>query len=99
SGGVVLALIDLDSFRDVNDTHGRSGGDALMKNIAERLHACLPPGAIFGRFEDDEFAVIMASQDIRTAAVLGESLRASLSRPIFMEQDWQISAGIGIAEA
>jgi len=99
SGVVVLALIDLDSFRDVNDTHGRSGGDALMKSVAERLHACLPAGAMFGRFEDDEFAVIMPSLDIRTAAVLAESLRASLSRPIFMEQDWQISAGIGIAEA
>jgi diguanylate cyclase (GGDEF)-like protein len=99
SGSVVLALIDLDGFRDVNDTHGRSGGDALMKQIAERLQAALPPGAQFGRFEDDEFAVIMESDDSRGAVSLAESLRGSLSLPIFMEQNWQVTAGVGIAQA
>jgi diguanylate cyclase (GGDEF)-like protein len=98
-GVVVLALIDLDGFREVNDTHGRAGGDALLKSIAERLQAGLPPGAQFGRFDDDEFAVIMASDDIQAADALAESLRASLIRPIFMEQNWQITAGIGIAQA
>jgi diguanylate cyclase (GGDEF)-like protein len=99
SGIVVLALIDLDSFREVNDTHGRSGGDALMKNVADRLQSSLPAGAQFGRFEDDEFAVILASDDLRGATALAETLRGSLSRPIFMEQNWQITAGVGIARA
>jgi len=99
SGAVVLALIDLDSFREVNDMQGRSGGDALMKAIADRLRTNLPAGAQFGRFEDDEFAVVMASDDQRCAAVLAESLRAALSRPLFMEQNWQITAGIGLAQA
>jgi diguanylate cyclase (GGDEF)-like protein len=99
SGNVVLALIDLDGFRDVNDTHGRSGGDALMRQIAERLQAALPPGAQFGRFEDDEFAVVMESDDIHGAATLAESLRGSLSLPIFMEQSWQVTAGVGVAQA
>jgi diguanylate cyclase (GGDEF)-like protein len=99
AGVVVLALIDLDGFREVNDTHGRAGGDALLKNIAERLSASLPPGAKFGRFDDDEFAVILTSDDIHAASALAESLRASLLRPIFMEQNWQITAGIGIAQA
>jgi diguanylate cyclase (GGDEF)-like protein len=99
SGVVVLALIDIDGFREVNDTHGRDGGDALLKNIAERLKSGLPAGAQFGRFDDDEFAVILASENIQAAAALAESLRACLIRPIFMEQNWQISAGIGIAQA
>jgi diguanylate cyclase (GGDEF)-like protein len=98
-GSVVLALIDLDGFRDVNDTHGRSGGDALMRQIAERLQAALPPGAQFGRFEDDEFAVIMESDDVHGAVTLAESLRGSLSLPIFMEQNWQVTAGVGVAQA
>jgi diguanylate cyclase (GGDEF)-like protein len=99
SGVVALALIDPDGFREVNDMHGRSGGDALMKTIAERLATSLPDGAQFGRFEDDEFAVILASDDTRAATALAETLRASLSRPIFMEQNWQVTAGIGIAQA
>jgi diguanylate cyclase (GGDEF)-like protein len=99
SGIVVLALIDLDGFREVNETQGRAGGDALMTSIAERLQSGLPQGALFGRFEDDEFAVVMTSDDSRAPALLAETLRAALSRPIFMEQNWQISAGIGIAQA
>jgi diguanylate cyclase (GGDEF)-like protein len=58
TGVVVLALVDLDGFREVNDTLGRSGGDALLTGIAEHLKAGLPPGAILGRFEEDQFAVI-----------------------------------------
>ena len=99
SGIVVLALIDLDGFREVNETQGRAGGDALMTSIAERLQSGLPQGALFGRFEDDEFAVVMTSDDVRAPALLAETLRAALSRPIFMEQNWQVSAGIGTAQA
>ncbi|HUD88388.1 MAG TPA: bifunctional diguanylate cyclase/phosphodiesterase [Xanthobacteraceae bacterium] len=99
SGIVVLALIDLDGFREVNETQGRAGGDALMISIAERLQSALPEGALFGRFEDDEFAVVMTSDDAHAPALLAETLRAALSRPIFMEQNWQVSAGIGIAQA
>jgi diguanylate cyclase (GGDEF)-like protein len=99
SGTVVLALIDLDGFRDVNDSQGRSGGDALMRQVAERLQVSLPPNVQFGRFEDDEFAAIMESDNGDDAAMLAESLRGSLSRPIFMEQNWQVTAGIGIAQA
>jgi diguanylate cyclase (GGDEF)-like protein len=98
-GIVVLALIDLDGFREVNDSYGRGGGDALLKSIAERLSSGLPPGAKFGRFDDDEFAVVFASADVHAASTLAEALRASLIRPIVMERNWQVTAGIGIAEA
>ncbi len=99
AGVVVLALIDLDGFREVNDTEGRAGGDVLLRSIAGRFNDGLPAGAKFGRFDDDQFAVILASDDVDAASALAEALRASLERPIFMEQNWQISAGIGIAEA
>ena len=99
SGVVVLALVDLDGFREVNDTLGRSGGDALLKSIAEHLEAGLPPGTMLGRFEEDEFAVIVESDDPGVEDLLIESLRASLLRPIFMDRMWQITASIGIARA
>jgi diguanylate cyclase (GGDEF)-like protein len=99
SGVVVLALVDIDGLGEVNDTHGRAGGDALLQNIAERMQTGLPEGAQFGRFDDDEFAVVLSSNDMQAASVLAEALRASLQRPIFMERNWQISAGIGMAQA
>ncbi|MGB6502281.1 MAG: bifunctional diguanylate cyclase/phosphodiesterase [Xanthobacteraceae bacterium] len=96
---VVLALIDIDSFHDVNDTLGRAGGDAMLCGIAERLKAALPPGAIFGRFEDDAFAAVVMGDDAQLADKLGDQLGAALAAPFYMDQTWQISARIGIAKA
>ncbi len=45
----------------------------MFVNIAERLKAALPPGATLGRFEDDEFAVVMAGTDKESAIALGEN--------------------------
>jgi diguanylate cyclase (GGDEF)-like protein len=99
SGIVVFALIDLDGFREVNDTLGRAGGDAVLISIAEHLRAGLLPAATLGRFEEDQFAVIIGSDDRRAADSLIESLHAALMRPIFMDRMWQITASIGVAEA
>ena len=98
SGIVVFALIDLDGFREVNDTLGRGGGDAVLVKIAEHLQAGLLAGAQLGRFEEDEFAVIMSSNDRRAAVMLIEALRASLLRPFFLDRMWQLTASIGIAQ-
>ena len=99
SGVIAFALIDLDGFREVNDTLGRTGGDAVLTNIAVHLQAGLPSGALLGRFEEDEFAVIIRSEDRHAATLLGKTLRTVLLRPIFVDRTWQITAGIGIAQA
>ena len=98
-GVIVLALVDIDGFREINDTLGRASGDALLGSIAEHLKAGLPAGAIFGRFEEDEFAVIVASDEPGIEDLLIERLRASLLRPFFMDRVWQITASIGTARA
>ena len=99
SGIVSFVLIDPDGFHEVNDTLGRAGGDAVLMQIAEHLPAGLPAGALFGRFEDDEFAAIMSSDDPRAGAMIADSVRTSLMRPIFLDRMWQITAGVGIAQA
>ena len=98
SAAVVFALIDLDAFREIDDTLGRGGGDAVLVAIAEHLRAGLPAGALLGRFEDDEFAVIVKAGS-GTAKALAEAVRTALSRPIFVERMWHVSAGIGLAQA
>src|SRR5580693_2859506 len=76
SGLVAFALIDLDNFREVNDTLGRSGGDAVLTNIADHLRDGLPPGA-----------------------KLADAIRVALQRPVFIDRIWQITAGMGVAQA
>jgi diguanylate cyclase (GGDEF)-like protein len=99
SGAVTFALIDLDNFREVNDALGRTGGDAVFATIAEHLKAGLPAGALFGRFEDDEFAVVLTSDRVDPATALTDAISAALSRPVFLDRMWQITACVGIAEA
>jgi diguanylate cyclase (GGDEF)-like protein len=99
SGVVAFALIDLDGFREVNETLGRAGGDAVLKNVAEHLQAGLPAGALLGRFEEDQFAAVMSGERAVTAIALGDALRAALLRPIFADRMWQITGSIGIAQA
>jgi len=96
---VAFALIDIDGFHDINDSLGRAGGDIMLRNIAERLKSAVPAGARFGRFDDDEFAVVVAGDDVRIVAELADRLTASLVAPIYMDQAWRISACIGIAQA
>jgi diguanylate cyclase (GGDEF)-like protein len=96
---VAFALIDIDGFHEINDTLGRAGGDPMLKTIGERLRSNLPAGARFGRFDDDEFAVIVESDDASIAAHLAETLTAALQAPIYMDQMWQITASIGVAQA
>ncbi len=96
---VAFAVIDLDGFREVNETLGRAGGDGMVIEIAKRLTAALPPGALCGRYEDDEFAVVLTGDDAGTATRLAGAVRVAFSQPIFMNQMWQIDASIGLAQA
>jgi len=96
---VAFALADIDSFQEANDTLGRAGGDILLAKIAERLESVLPSGAVFGRFDDDEFSVIVESDNPRAAAEVADKLIAALAEPIYMDQMWQIGVSIGLAQA
>ncbi|WP_432572359.1 diguanylate cyclase domain-containing protein, partial [Kineococcus sp. SYSU DK005] len=60
STGTSLLLIDLDHFKDVNDSLGHECGDDLLRQVAARMAAVVPPGALLARLGGDEFAVVLA---------------------------------------
>ena len=95
---VAFALVDPDSFREVNDMLGRTGGDAVMRGIARRLKAALPDAALLGRFEDDEFAVVASGNDAGLADALAAALRAAFADPIDGEKALHVSAAIGVVQ-
>jgi diguanylate cyclase (GGDEF)-like protein len=96
---VAFAVFDIDGFHEINDTVGRAGGDAMLASIAERFRLGLPAGAVLGRWDDDEFAAIVTSDNTRAASDLTDALVASIAAPIFMDQMWPISLSIGVAQA
>lgn len=62
-------FIDLDGFKDVNDSLGHSVGDALLKDVSSRLETALPPRALLSRHGGDEFVAVMANQEDEQQAI------------------------------
>jgi diguanylate cyclase (GGDEF)-like protein len=77
-----LLMLDLDRFKEINDTFGHPVGDALLKTVAERLRECCRETSTIARLGGDEFAVIEdISEDAREATIVAERIQRSLGAP------------------
>jgi diguanylate cyclase (GGDEF)-like protein len=92
-------FIDLDGFKDVNDSFGHSQGDLLLKAAVLRLKGLIRKSDVLGRFGGDEFAILQAgTSDPSAAATLAERIIHAMSAPFAIEGDEiNITASIGIA--
>jgi diguanylate cyclase len=98
SGGpLALMLIDLDGFKEVNDSLGHSAGDQLLKDVADRLLSSIPASSRASRIGGDEFAIMVFETDDIKLMRLARQLRARLSEPIAIEGlDLAVGASVGI---
>jgi diguanylate cyclase (GGDEF)-like protein/PAS domain S-box-containing protein len=94
-----VLYLDLDHFKDVNDTRGHLTGDRLLRLVAERLHAVVRLNENVSRFGGDEFAILLG--DLHDPAEIGavaSRLIRSISKPFSIDgNDIHISASIGVA--
>ncbi|MEP9400754.1 EAL domain-containing protein [Sphingomonas silueang] len=97
--GTALFLLDLDRFKAVNDTLGHPVGDALLKQVAARLTACVGEAGLVGRLGGDEFQVVLPRTGDRIGlSALAQSIIAALSQPFFIDAATvSIGASVGIA--
>jgi len=96
---LAVLYLDLDHFKDINDTLGHRVGDRLLKEVGIRLQGCVRDIDTVARFGGDEFAVIVSDlADPEDAAVLAEKLLKVLREPYFIEGN-EIRSGtsVGIA--
>jgi diguanylate cyclase len=100
-GGLAVLFLDLDRFKDVNDTFGHQAGDQLIKLVARRLESLLRNSDILARFGGDEFAIIQTSlRSPEDAEVLARRILDSLTLPFEMaEAPVTIGVSIGMALA
>ena len=97
-----VMLIDLDRFKDVNDTLGHRYGDLLLQEVAERFRAELGDEDLIARLGGDEFAVLCPGTGRERALLVAARLADSLHEPIELEQmvvDAQASIGVAVFPA
>jgi diguanylate cyclase (GGDEF)-like protein/PAS domain S-box-containing protein len=95
----VLSL-DLDDFKDVNDSLGHATGDVVLLTVARRLAAALRDEDTAARLGGDEFAVLMEDTDLATATQVAHRLLGTLAAPVEIDgQLHVVRASIGLAEA
>jgi len=95
---VALMFLDIDNFKDINDTLGHSVGDALLVELATRLRKVLRHEDTVARFGGDEFIVLLYGADAQGAAQVAQKLLDVIDAPCKVEKyDLNVTASIGIA--
>lgn len=94
---VQLLMMDLDGFKDVNDSFGHPVGDELLKIVATRLNRCIRDGDELARLGGDEFGIIIGSP-ASAAQMMSKRIVESLAKPFSIDnKEIRISTSIGVA--
>ena len=94
-----ILYLDLDQFKDINDSLGHPAGDLLLKSVGERLKSCVRETDLVARLGGDEFAVLETNlDDVANAGVLASKIHNALSAPYPLgDTEMRITVSIGIS--
>ncbi|MDQ6849840.1 MAG: EAL domain-containing protein [Actinomycetota bacterium] len=97
---LAFLFVDLDRFKEINDTYGHPAGDQVLKQLGPRLSGCLREADLLIRLGGDEFVVLLVDTDAEHAVAVAERLTDVLSQPFILgSMRASVGASIGIALA
>jgi diguanylate cyclase (GGDEF)-like protein len=97
-GELALLMLDLDHFKEINDTLGHHVGDELLRMVGERLSSAVRPGDTVARLGGDEFAVVVRGADAHDGANVAQRLAATLSEAFaLVAVSLNVEASVGVS--
>ena len=96
---VGVAMVDLDNFKDINDSYGHLTGDRVLRTAAERMIEAVRPYDAVGRYGGEEFLIVLVEREANRVASIAERVRANIAqRPVSMDRRAiSMSASVGVA--
>ncbi len=100
-GGFTVMLMDLNKFKQVNDTYGHEAGDVVLTAVAQRMRKLMRATDTLARLGGDEFAVLIRTDDTARVTAVAQSIIEVVAQPIQLNSgDWvEVGTSIGIAQA
>jgi diguanylate cyclase (GGDEF)-like protein len=92
-------MLDLDGFKQINDTYGHQAGDLVLSEMSTLLTGALRAEDVFARYGGEEFAIICRGTDLAQAAVVGERIRKAVEKHRFVHEGTHIPVTISIGIA
>ncbi|MGY4758293.1 GGDEF domain-containing protein [Paenibacillus caseinilyticus] len=97
AGGAMLAVMDIDHFKSVNDTYGHRAGDFVLRRVAAIIQSRIGPDDTAARYGGEEFALLMPSRSEQEAYALCEDIRLQLAAAAHQELDGRaVTISVGL---
>jgi diguanylate cyclase (GGDEF)-like protein len=100
--GVAVLYLDLDGFKNVNDSLGHDAGDEVLRRLAAAVRDAVRPGDRVARLGGDEFGVMLVGVDLAAATAVADRVLRSVAQPVHLplrHRDVRLAASIGVAMA
>ncbi|GJD51213.1 hypothetical protein OPKNFCMD_3965 [Methylobacterium crusticola] len=94
-----VLCLDLDGFKDVNDTHGHAAGDVLLRRVADRLRRTIADADTLARLGGDEFAVLLTGERAAAAEAVAAAIVAAVGQPFELGRATRVRVGVSVGIA
>jgi diguanylate cyclase (GGDEF)-like protein len=93
-----LAMIDIDKFKNINDTYGHQTGDYVLKTFAAVIRSILRKTDFCGRYGGEEFLIVLTQTDLQAAKIFAERIRDSVEKSLFpsLGLDSRVTVSVGM---